>query len=894
MQFLRSLIRNLIRHRHVERDLDDEVRSHAELLVDQCMAEGMDETAARRAARLELGGVDQVKEAVRDARRGAWLEHLWRDVRYGRRMLTRSSGFSAVAVLTLALGIGANTTLFSVVHGVLLKSLPYPNADEIVTIGQYVPSSGYDGLGVSRPQLLRLRDAHDVFSAIGGYGFQDAVLTTPTVVEKLSAARVTTGVAEVFGAHLQLGRSFRPADEIPGSEDVVILSHRLWQRVFSGDRMAVGSSVRLDDRTFTVVGVMSRGFLLPDDLTGTTPADLYVPVQFNVAQLHWGSYNLTPIARLMPGVSPTLAAAAVRTVFEQLQREHPSGSLGGPGYAIQVTPLRQQVVKGVASALWMLSVAVAFVLLIACANIANLLFARNSARHVEFSVRAALGASRGDLLRQLLTESLMLTLIGGALGVGLAELSLRAIRGLILDSVPRATEIRIDIPVLVFTLATCGLAAMLVGILPGLLTRHGLFTEALRPDGRGASPSRRQRHVQRALVAGEVALAVLLAIGSGLVLKSFYRLTRVDPGFEVGHLLTLQVNLPAARYHDPMRATMFYNDAVARIRVLPGVVAAAAVTGFPLADAAPDGTFIVDRPVVGAPGERSAHFFYWAVTPGYFETMRLTVTRGRTFRGTDGGSAPAVVIVNERLADRYWPGENPIGRHVRETWDSAPPGSWKEVVGVVRNVPLRSLDEEPQPEAYFPLVPKIPADPGWPDRARLAIRTVGEPSMLIEPVRATLWELDRDVPISNVVNAEDLLAHTSAEPRLNAILLSVFAVLAMGLAAIGVYGLMAYAVQQRAREIAIRAAVGGQRRDILRLLLGEGLAVIAIGLTVGLGGALVLTTAMTRLLFNVTPTDPATFTLAAAILLSVGCAAVCIPAVKALRVDIAATLRSAE
>jgi putative ABC transport system permease protein len=658
--------------------------------------------------------------------------------------------------------------------------------------------------------------------------------------------------------------------------------------------MTVGSSVRLDGRAFAVVGVMSRDFLLPDDLTGTTPSDLYVPVRFNLAQLNWGSYNLTLIARLAPDVSPALATAAVRTIFEQLQTEHPGGSLGGHGYAIHVTPLRQEVVKGVSSALWMLSAAVALVLVIACANIANLLFARNSARHAEFSLRAALGASRGDLLGQLLTESLVLTLIGGALGVGVAELGLRAIRGLILDSVPRATQLGIDLPVLLFTVATSGFAALLVGILPGLQTRRRMGTETFHPQARGASAGKRQRRVQRALVVSEVALAALLAIGAGLLLKSFSRLMRVDPGFDVGHLLTLQVNLPTARYHDPTQATTFYNDAVAQIRTLPGVVSASAITGFPLADAAPDGTFEVDRPAVAAPGERSGHFFYWAVTPGYFETMRLTVTRGRSFSGSDGGSAPAVVIVSERLADRYWPSENPIGKHVRETWDSRPPGPWKEIVGVVRNVPLRGLDEEPQPEAYFPLVPKIAADPGWPDRATIAIRTAVEPSTIIEPVRATLAGLDRDIPISNIRNADDILAQTTAEPRLHTILFSVFAALAIGLAAIGVYGLMAYAVQQRTREIAIRAAVGGRAGQILRLLLGEGFTLVAVGLGIGGIGAMLLTTTMTGLLFQVAPTDPATFGITTAVLLAVGCAAVCVPAWSALRVDIAATLRSAE
>jgi predicted permease len=854
------------------------------------------EAIAVRSLRRSL---ETASQTTIDGRKGrmamvTWLDSSWRNVRYSLRMLRRTPGFSTVAVLTLALGIGANTTLFSVLYGVLLKALPYPDAAQIVLIGQNVPSSGYDVLGVSKPQLLRLREARNVFNAIGGYGFQDAVLRTATDVEKLTAARVTAGVAEVLGAHVQLGRSLRPADEMKTSEAVVILSDRLWQRVFSGDRMIVGSSVRLDGRAFEVVGVMSRDFLLPDDLTGTTPADLYVPVQFDLAELNWGSYNLTPIARLAPGVSPTLAAAAVRTIFEQLQTEHPGGSLGGPGYAIHVTPLRQEVVKGVASALWMLSAAVALVLLIACANIANLLFARNSARHAEFSLRAALGAGRGDLLRQLLTESLVLTLMGGVLGVGVAALGLRAIRGLILDSVPRATQIGIDLPVFAFTLATSGLAALLVGILPALQTRRGMFTETVRSETRSASASMRQRRVQRALVGSEVALAALLAIGSGLVLKSFYRLIRVNPGFEVDHLLTMQVNLPPARYHDPTQATTFYNDAVARIRALPGVVAASAITGFPLADAAPDGTFEVDRRAVGVPGGRSGHFFYWAVTPGYFETMRLAVTRGRPFSGSDGGSAPAVVIVSDRLADRYWPGESPIGRHVRQTWDSGPPGPWREVVGVVRNVPLHGLNEEPQPEAYFPLVPKTSPDPGWPDRATITIRTAGEPSTLIGPVRAALAGLDRDVPISNIVNVNDLLAHTAAEPRLNMILLSVFAALAIGLAAIGVYGLMAYAVQQRAREMAIRAAVGGRPRHILRLLLGEGLALVAVGLGVGLSGALVLTTTMTRVLFQVAPTDPATFASAAVILLAVGCAAVCIPAWRALRVDIAATLRSAE
>jgi predicted permease len=875
-------------------DFDREIKAHLAAETDRLVEDGLSRTEAEVTARRAFGNVTSARERFYESRRVLWLDDAWRNLRYSLRMLRRTPGFATVAVLTLALGIGANTTLFSVLYGVLLKALPYPNPDRIVTINQNVPSSGFEGLGLSKPQLLRLRNARDVFSAIGGYGFQDVVLTTLTNVEKLTAARVTVGVAEVLGARLQLGRGFRAADEKPGSESVAIVSHRLWQRVFGGDRATVGSAVRLDDRPFTIVGVMAPDFVLPDDLTGTAAADLYVPVRFNLTQLNWGSYTLTPMARLLPGVSVTVAAAAVRTAFEQLQTEHPEGSLGGPGYAVHVTPLHTEVVRGVASALWMLSGAVGVVLLIGCANIANLLLARNSSRHSEFALRTALGASHGHLMRQLLTESLALALLGAGLGIGLAELGLRAIRGLIIASVPRAGEVKVDLPVLAFTAAIAGLVALLVGILPAWRTRRGVATGGIRPDARGASTGTHQRRVQRLLVVSEVALAMLLVVCCGLVLKSFYRLIRVDPGFAVDHLLTMQVNLPAGRYHDPAQAKAFYNDAVGRIRALPGVIGASAITGFPLADWAPDGTFEVDRSLESASGSRSGHYFYWAVTPGYFETLRLSVMRGRAFSPADGGSAPPVVIVSERLSDRYWPGENPIGRRLRMTSDSGPPGRWTEVVGVVRNVPLRGLDEEPQPEAYYPLVPRIDDDLGVPDRATLAIRTLGEPLTQVGPARAALSGLDRAVPVSNILSADDLLSGTAAGPRLNMVLLSVFGGLAIGLAAIGVYGLTAYAVRQRAREIAIRAALGGQPLQLLRLLLGEGVTLIAVGLAAGLVCAFLATKLIARLLFEIAPSDPATFGLAAGVLSALSCAAVCLPAWRALRVDIAPTLRSVE
>src|SRR5262249_36295500 len=635
-------------------------------------------------------------------RRKNMIADFRQDLRYGARMLFKNPGFTLIAVATLSLGIGANTAIFSVLYGVLLKPLLYSDPNPIVRVWQAVPTFGWTQLGFSEAQLTRLRARNQTFQQIGGYAIRSAILTDQNETQRIAVAWVTAGVFESLGVQPALGRAFRREDEAPGGQRVAVLSYEMWRRQYGGDANILGRTIRVNDNPVTVVGVMPPDFRLPEDLSNPQGAELWLSAQIDLANLNWGHY-LRPIARLKPGVRPEQALAEVSAVFAQLRQDHPQETITDPRYYIRVLPLHDDLIGAVKKALWVLVGAVGLVLLIACANLSSLLLARAAGRRKEIAVRAALGAGRGRLIRQSLTESALIALLGGAVGVTLAAWGVELIAKTNLINVPRLSQISLNITALLFTLGISLVAAILFGLAPAAQVSRLDLNRALREEGRGLAPGAGGARVQRALVVSEVALAVVLVIAAGLLLRSFDWLLRVDPGFHMKNLLTVNVNLPASRYQDNARMTAFYNQLLERVRALPGVVSAAAASGLPLTDASgdtvfqiegrPDNNGVVDQ---STPPDRSAygHFYYWQVTPDYFKTMGIALRQGRVLQASDDANAPPVVVINETMARSFWPNESSLGKRIQLFWSASQKGRLAEIVGVVRDVPLRQLNEE--------------------------------------------------------------------------------------------------------------------------------------------------------------------------------------------------------
>ena len=897
-----------------EAEIVEELAQHLDDRYEELLAQGATEQEARLAVLAELTGnemllreLGQVERVIRHesvvfgaaaerAGRGNIMGDLLQDTRYGLRMLRKNLGFTTIAVLTLALGIGANTAIFSVLYGVLLKPLPYSNPDRIVSIWQATPASGFLQLGMSEPQFLTLRTEGQSFDAVGGYLFRRATMAGNEGSERIMAAAMSTGVLDTLGVQPVAGRAFTAEDEVLNSQRVVILSHALWQQKFGGDRGVLGQAMRLNDSIYTIVGVMPAGFHLPEDFAGAEPAQLYVPLRINTAQLNWGSHYMRPIARLKPGVEPEQAYAEVSTIYARLREGHPAGALTDPSYSLRVQRLHDDMVSNVRFALWVLVGAVAVVLLIACANVSSLLLARAAARQKEIAVRSALGANRQRLVRQLLTESFLIALLGGGIGVALAAWGLRAIVNLNLSNVPRLSEVTLNLPVLLFTLGVCFLSAILFGLIPALQTLRIDLNSSLREEGRGVSGNRGRNRIHRVLVVSEVALAVVLVISAGLLLRSFNRMLRIDPGFKVDNLLTVSLNLPAARYQDSAQVTAFYNQLIERVGRLPGVVSASAASGLPLTDASGDTVFRIEGRAVTTetlPPDQSAegHLYYWQVVPGYFKTMGIALERGRALQDSDNNDSRQVAVINKTLARKFWPNDDPIGKRIRLFRSPTDLSPWADIVGVVSDVPLRQLNEEPLPEAYFSLAQGQQMCGWMATGMSLVIRTDTDPMSLSDAARREAQALDSSVPVFAVRTVEQVLSRTVAQPRFNLILLGLFATVALLLAAVGIYGILANTVRARTHEIGIRLALGASRKDIFRLVIGQGMALTLAGVALGLGAAFALTRYLESLLYEVRPTDPLTFGGVAFLLAGVACLACYLPARRAMRVDPMVALR---
>ncbi len=807
------------------------------------------------------------------------MQNIWQDMRFAIRMLGKRPGFTVVAVLALALGIGANSAIFSVFNTVLLRPLAYREPDRLVLIWtRFLPDLPQNW--VSGPEVIDFRERNNSFDDIAALSWPNFNLTGAGEPEQLQGGAVTANLFPLLGVTPLHGRAFRPEEDQPGAGQVAILSHGLWQRRFGGDPQMVGKTISLDGRTFTVVGIMQPDFgILPPDAQSPKEVDLWTPFATDFKQMSRGSHFLRVIARVKPGVTLAQARADMDAVAEQMDQAFYQNF----GFGATVAPLHGHVVRDIRPALWVLLGAVGFVLLIACANVANLLLANAVAREKEIAVRAALGAGRWRIIRQLLIESATLGLGSGMLGLLMAYFGLKALVALAPENLPRVGEIAIDWRVLAFTLGVSLLTGLIFGLAPAWQASKLDFHDALKEGGRGAGGGARGQRVRSALVVAEVAMSLVLLAGAGLMVRSFLRLQDVNPGFDPDNVLTMRLQLPQSKYSTPEQVVQFFQSLVERVKTLPGVENAGVVSNLPMSGAYSSGTTSVETPQ--ASQDNSSFEADWRrVSPDYHRTMNVALSRGRYFGEQDKADGPQVVIVDESFAKRFWPGGDPIGQRIkRGPRQSDQP--WRTIVGVVRHVKDYGLNEEGRERVYFPL------SQFSTNSVYLTARTKGDPLATAGAVRGAVWGIDPSQPVSRVRAMDEYVYSSAAQPRFNTLLLAVFATVALILAAIGVYGVMNYSVSQRTHEIGIRMAMGGEAKHIIKLVVGQGLKLVGVGVAVGVAGALAITRLMSGLLFDVSASDPLTFAAIALLLIAVAILACYIPARRATKVDPMIALR---
>jgi len=809
------------------------------------------------------------------------MQTLWQDLRYGARMLCKNPGFTLIAVLTLALGIGANTAIFSVVSAVLLRPLPYRDAGRIVAIQELGPQG--DRRQVTSANFLDWRAQNTVFAHLAAIHSLQSNLANDGQAERIETAITSANFFEVFGAQPQAGRLFAPADEQAGHAPVVVLSHGLWQRRFGGAASAIGQQLILDGKSYTVIGVAPAGFQYPKKTELWFPPLRLAPEAnetFDVTQTRGFGY-LSAVARLKPAVSLEQAKAEMETITARLRKQYPETNNNRFN---RVVLLQTHLVGETSRLLWLLFGAVGCVLLIACANVANLLLARATTRRRELAVRAALGATRGRLLRQLLTESLSLALAGGLLGLLLAWWGVYVLTRLLPANFPRLGEIALDLPALGFALLASLATAIIFGLTPAWQSARIELQEALKDSARGSVGARRNR-LRGALVTAEVALSLSLLVGAGLLFRSFLRLQAVNAGFDAEGVLTMRLAPSGTNFREDPQYIGFYQKVAEKIAAIPGVEAVGAINTPPLSNGGPTFEFRVEgqpeKPVDQWPGAN-----YRNVTPDYFRAMKIPIAQGRSFTERDNGSAPPAVIINQAAAARDFAGQNPVGKRVTfgGRGRSGQP-IWHEIVGVAANVRSLKLQDEAEPEIYT-----AARQDAWAEMT-FVIRASVEPASLATAVRQAAREVDPAQPVSDLRTMESVVVEAVTQPRFNLTLLGLFSGLALALSAAGIYGVTSYAVAQRAQEIGIRKALGAQNGDVLRLVIRQGMAAVLPGVVIGLVMALAATRVMKSLLFGVSATDPLTFAVIALLLMLVALLACWIPARRATRVDPMVALR---
>jgi putative ABC transport system permease protein len=805
------------------------------------------------------------------------METLLKDVRYGVRMLLRNPGFTVVAVIALALGIGANAAIFSVVNGVLLSPLPYNEPERLMMILE-TKLPQFPEFSIAPGNFLEWKKQNTVFERLVAFKDTSLNLIGTGDPERLRVLNVTEGFFAMLGTKPQLGRDFLPEEDQPERNNVVILSQGLWQKRFGADPTILNQSIALSGKSYTVIGVMPATFRfgpLEEQI------DLWTPMGFTAqeAQNHGGHY-VAAIGQLKPGITVDQASAEMATIAGRVAAQYPAAT----GWGVKIVPLLEFSVRSIKPALLVLLVAVAFVLLIACANVASLLLARAAGRQKEIATRTALGAGRWRIVRQLLTESMLLSVVGGAVGLLLAKWGTDLLLTLAPSDLPRMDNVSVDGRALAFTAAITFLTGIIFGLLPALQASKPNLNEAMKDAARGSSEGRGRKLVRNTLVVLEVASALVLLIGAGLMIKSFYKLQEVDPGFEPNNALTASIELPTQRYPKETQQVAFFQQLIERVQALPGVEAAGASCVVPMTDNDFVLAFEIDgRPPLQPGTTQSTN--YYSVSADYFKAMGIPLRRGRVFTAADTKDSPHVAVINETMARKIFPDEDPIGKRITfDDRDKNP--DWYEIVGIVGDVKHYGLDQPTTMQTYEPYTQQtLPF-------MTLVVRTTGSPASLGPVIRSEILKLDKEQPATSIKTLHEFFSISVAQQRFSVVLLGVFAAVALVLAAVGIYGVLSYAVTQRTHEIGIRMALGAGRRDVFRLVVGGGMLLTLIGIVGGLVAAFALTRLIASLLFGVTATDTLTFVTVSAVVLGVALLACYIPARRATRVDPLVALRA--
>jgi putative ABC transport system permease protein len=870
-----------------ESDLAEELEAHIQLMAEEHIRRGLPPEEAHRRARLRFGSIESTKESYRDQRGLRGFDALAQDLRYACRAIQKNPGFAIIVIVVLAIGIGANTTLFSIINAVLLRPLPYPESERLVWVGETradLPFSSANPGAVSYQNFIDWRREQTVFESIGAYqstGGSPGAFQIGGEPVRLEIQRMSADVFVALKVTPVMGRAFNKDEDRTGAAGAVVLSYQTWQGRFGG-MPVIGQAVNMNGIPRTIVGVMPSGFNFPyKEVEAWLPLGT-LPMPPRAAHVGHGGEYLGAIARLRPGVTAEQARDEMTAIMTRLEQAYPDAN---KGWKARVEPLMSVVVGDVGRALWILFGAVGLVLLIACSNVANILLARASVRQLEMSVRAALGASRGRIVQQLLLEGLVLSFIGTALGLLLARAGLAVFLALAANAIPRATEIHLDVSVVAFATGLAVLTGIIFGLAPAWMTSGNALHESLQTaSGRGGTGERGR--MRQGLIVAEVALTILLLTGAGLLLRSFQRLQSVNQGFNTEHVLTFDVTLPGVKYRTPQLQSGFFDSLIERLRMLPGVEEVGITSRLPLkykaGDVIPDIAYSVEghekRP--GSPPDVMEAL---TASPGYFRAMGIPLLRGRLFTDQDGPNADNVVIVDDEFVRRHWPDEDPVGRRIRL---EVARGQSLTVVGVVARVKLRSLGEQGGfVRAYLPARQR-------PDiQAAVVLKGRLTPAALAASIREQVRSLDPAQPIHNLRTIKEIRDSSLAPERLNLSVLGVFALVALSLSVVGLYGVLAYSVARRRREIGVRTALGAQPRDVLRLVVGEGMRLTSLGVLLGLFGAFWLTRWLSSLLFEIQPLDPVTFSAVSLLLLAVALIACWIPARRAVKIDPTQALR---
>ena len=873
-----------------EAEIVEELSQHLDDVYHRSLAKGVTETEARQVAQNELADSNLLPNELKHvhkpfheapvpggAGRSNLLTDFFQDLRYAGRMQFKNPGFTIVAVIALALGIGANTAIFSVVNSVLMRPLPYKDPERLVMVWEDATKFGYPRDTPAIANYVDWRNQNTVFEGMAAIADESFNLTGTGDPERLEGHLVSANLFSLLGVDPQLGRTFTSAEDQPGSNRVVVLSHALWQRRFGGDSAIVGKPINLNGASYTVVGVMPASFQFP-----TSDDQVWAPIAFTSKDAaNRDRHYLQVLARLKPGTSLGQAQTEMNTIGARLQQQYPESNTD---LGVAVTSLHEHLVGDIRPALLILLGAVGLVLLIACANVANLLLARAAVRQKEIAVRVALGARRHRLIRQFLTESVLLATFGGVVGLVVAYGGLMLLRAFIPENISQAGQIAIDLKVLGFTFLVSLVTGLIFGLAPALQAARFNQTETLKEGGRDSATGSSGKRIRSLLVTAEVAVSLVLLIGAGLLINSFLRLRNVDPGFRADNLLTMRIVLPQPKYAERERRSAFYTELVQRVQSLAGVKSAAVTTNLPLYRQGNSIGVTIEGQLPLPPGQANI-VVTRIISPGYFDTMTIPLLGGRQFTDQDVRTGPRAVVISESMARRYWPGEDAVGKRIG-LGEIQRPEDWFQVIGVVKDVRQFELTADPRPQMYltYRQASFFPAED-------LVVKTNVDPASLAATVRNTVWEIDKDQPVSKIRTMEEILLDSISRQRFSMLLLAIFAGVALILAAVGIYGVMSYSVAQRTHEIGIRMALGAQTGAVLKLAVGYGLRLVVAGIVIGLIAAFALTRVMSTLLFGVTATDPTTFTLISLLLVAVAALASYIPARRATKVDPIIALR---